>query len=40
MAMQLAKKVTGARIIAIDIDDEKLDIAKKNGADDIVNSKK
>ncbi len=40
MAIQLAKRVTGARIIAIDLDDEKLDIAKKNGADDIVNSKK
>ena len=40
MAIQLAKTVTGARIIAIDLDDEKLDIAKKNGADNIINSKK
>ncbi len=39
MAIQLAKAVFGARIIAIDIDDNKLEIAKKNGADEIVNSK-
>ena len=39
MAIQLAKAVFGARIIAIDIDDDKLKIAKKNGADEIVNSK-
>lgn len=39
MAMQLAKAVTGARIIALDIDDNKLQVAKKNGADITVNSK-
>jgi alcohol dehydrogenase, propanol-preferring len=40
MAIQLAKAVTGARIIAMDIDDRKLEVAKKEGADIIVNSKK
>jgi propanol-preferring alcohol dehydrogenase len=40
MAMQLAKAVTGARIIAMDLDDEKLGAAKRNGADSIINSKK
>jgi propanol-preferring alcohol dehydrogenase len=40
MAIQLAKTVTGARIIALDLDDQKLDIAKKNGADNTINSKK
>ena len=40
MAIQLAKAVTGARIIAVDIDDKKLEVAKKEGADIIVNSKK
>ncbi|MGC2429232.1 MAG: alcohol dehydrogenase [Nitrososphaeraceae archaeon] len=40
MAMQLAKAVTGARIIAMDLDDEKLGAAKKNGAENIINSKK
>jgi len=41
MAIQLAKAVTGARIIAMDIDDNKLKAAKEDGgADDIVNSKK
>ena len=39
MAIQLAKAVTGARIIAMDIDDKKLEVAKKEGADTIVNSK-
>lgn len=39
MAIQLAKAVTGARIIAMDIDDKKLQIAKQNGADFTVNSK-
>ena len=29
MAMQLAKAVTGARIIAMDIGDEKLEVAKE-----------
>ena len=40
MAIQLAKAVTGAKIIAMDIDDQKLDVAKKNGADIAINSKK
>lgn len=39
MAIQLAKAVTGARIIAMDLDDKKLDFAKKEGADTTVNSK-
>jgi len=40
MAMQLAKAVTGARIIAMDIGDDKLKAAKEDGgADDVVNSK-
>jgi propanol-preferring alcohol dehydrogenase len=40
MAIQLAKAVTGSKIIAMDLDDEKLTAAKKNGADDTINSKK
>jgi propanol-preferring alcohol dehydrogenase len=41
MAIQLAKTVTGARIIAMDIGDDKLKAAKEDGgADDVVNSKK
>ena len=40
MAMQLAKAVTGSKVIAMDLDDEKLGAAKKNGADSIINSKK
>jgi propanol-preferring alcohol dehydrogenase len=40
MAIQVAKVLTGARIIAMDIDDDKLKIARKNGADMIINSKK
>ena len=40
MAIQLAKAVTGAKIIAMDIDDQKLDVAKKNGANITINSKK
>ena len=40
MATQLAKAVTGAKIIAMDLDDQKLDVAKKNGADFTINSKK
>ncbi|MGI0088353.1 MAG: alcohol dehydrogenase [Nitrosotalea sp.] len=39
MAIQLAKAVTGARIIAMDLDDNKLKVAKQNGADFTVNSK-
>lgn len=40
MAIQLAKAVTGARIIALDIDDDKLKNAKDSGANDVINSKK
>jgi propanol-preferring alcohol dehydrogenase len=40
MAIQLAKSITGCKIIAMDIDDSKLQAAKQNGADFIVNSKK
>jgi propanol-preferring alcohol dehydrogenase len=40
MAIQLAKAITGSRIIALDRDDEKLKAAKENGADGIINSKK
>jgi propanol-preferring alcohol dehydrogenase len=40
MAIQLAKSITGSRIIAMDLDDEKLKEAKKNGADNTINSKK
>jgi propanol-preferring alcohol dehydrogenase len=39
MAIQLAKAVTGAKIIAMDIDDKKLQAAKSNGADITVNSR-
>ncbi|MDE1818930.1 MAG: alcohol dehydrogenase catalytic domain-containing protein [Thaumarchaeota archaeon] len=39
MAIQLAKAVTGARIISMDIDDGKLKVAKQNGADFTINSK-
>jgi alcohol dehydrogenase, propanol-preferring len=40
MAIQLAKAITGSRIIALDRDEDKLKAAKENGADDIINSKK
>ncbi|MDN5845972.1 MAG: alcohol dehydrogenase [Candidatus Nitrosocosmicus sp.] len=40
MVIQLASAVTGARIIALDIDDDKLKTAKDSGANDIINSKK
>ena len=40
MAIQLASAVTGARIIALDIDDDKLKTAKDSGANDTINSKK
>lgn len=39
MAIQLVKAVTGSKIIAMDLDDEKLAAAKKNGADNTINSK-
>src|SRR2546426_3801989 len=40
MAIQLVKAVTGANMIAIDLDDQKLDVAKKNGANITINSKR
>jgi propanol-preferring alcohol dehydrogenase len=41
MAMQLAKAVTGAKVIAMDLEDQKLKAAKSNGhADNVINSKK
>jgi propanol-preferring alcohol dehydrogenase len=40
MAIQLARAVRGSKIIAMDLDDEKLEAAKKNGADSTINSKK
>src|SRR5574339_969177 len=40
MAIKLAKAIFGARIIALDLDDNKLKVAKENGADIILNSKK
>ncbi len=40
MAIQLAKAITGSRIIATDLDDKKLKEAKNNGADITINSMK
>lgn len=40
MAIQLAKAITGSKIIAMDIDDAKLKEAKENGAVKTINSKK
>jgi alcohol dehydrogenase, propanol-preferring len=40
MAIQLAKAITGSRIIAMDPDNEKLKAAKENGAANTINSKK
>jgi propanol-preferring alcohol dehydrogenase len=40
MAVQLAKAITGAKIIAMDVDDQKLDVANKKGADHVINSKR
>jgi alcohol dehydrogenase, propanol-preferring len=39
MAIQLAKAVTGAKVIALDLDDNKLTTAKQNGADIVINSR-
>ena len=39
MAIQLTKAVFGARIIVLDLGDDKLKIAKENGADETINSK-
>ena len=40
MAIQLAKAITGSRIIAMDLDDNKLKEAKQSGAANTINSKK
>ncbi len=40
MGIQLAKAVSGARIISLDVNDEKLKVAKQSGADITVNSGK
>ena len=40
MAIQLAKALTGSKIIAMDLDNEKLRVAKNNGADNTINSQK
>ncbi len=39
MGVQVARAVTGAKIICVDLDDEKLDAAKRMGADHVINSK-
>jgi propanol-preferring alcohol dehydrogenase len=39
MAIQLAKAITGSKIIAMDLDDNKLKVAKENGANFVVNSR-
>ena len=39
MGVQVAKAVTDAKIICVDLDDKKLDVAKSKGADYIFNSK-
>jgi propanol-preferring alcohol dehydrogenase len=36
MAIQVVKSLTGARVIAMDIDDHKLQVAKENGADSVI----
>src|ERR671930_252777 len=40
MAIKLAKAISGANVIAMDLDDNKLEVAKKNGADSTINSRK
>ncbi|GKQ42198.1 alcohol dehydrogenase AdhP [Companilactobacillus sp. RD055328] len=39
LALQYAKNVFNAKVIAIDINDEKLAVAKKLGADEVINGK-
>ena len=39
MGVQIAKAITGAKIICVDLDDQKLETAKEMGADYTVNSK-
>jgi propanol-preferring alcohol dehydrogenase len=40
MAIKLAKAVTGAKIISLDLDDNKLKVAKENDANSVVSSRK
>ena len=40
MSIQLAKAISGSRIIAVDLNDDKLNIAKENGVDIVLNAKK
>ena len=40
LAVQYAKRVFNAKVIAVDINDDKLELAKKVGADIVYNSKK
>lgn len=39
MAIQYAKKVFNARVVAVDINQDKLEFAKESGADLVVNGK-
>lgn len=39
MGVQIAKAITNAKIICVDLDDQKLDTAKEMGADFVLNSK-
>ncbi len=39
LALQYAKNVMGAKIVAFDINDDEISIAKELGADAIINSK-
>lgn len=38
MGIQIAKAITNAKVICVDLDDKKLDIAKKMGADFVINT--
>ncbi|MDO5651045.1 MAG: alcohol dehydrogenase AdhP [Moraxella sp.] len=40
LGVQYAKKVFGAHVVAIDVNDDKLALAKENGADMVINSAK
>jgi alcohol dehydrogenase, propanol-preferring len=40
MAIQIVKAISEARIIVLDLDDNKLKAAKENGVDITINSKK
>ena len=40
MGIQLAKAISGARIISLDVNDDKLQVAKQSGADIVINSSK